>query len=125
VNWVVELFGRNRTRMKRRTRIFTDLNRASERIAVGRYEGNASSRAFGLPPRYSLGGLNYANRHERCGIVLMSWCPNTGERIISIDGREALPYMSIETVRRGLQVEPFQFHCRENTEKERLHPIRN
>ena len=65
----------------------TDLNRASARVAVGRYEGNASSRALvedyrnrsfsllfvGRPvllPRYSLGGLNYANRHERCGMVV-------------------------------------------------------
>jgi len=73
--------------MKRRTRIVTDLNRASERVAVGRYEGNASSRALvedyrnrsfsllfvGRPvllPRYSLGVLNYASRHERFGMVL-------------------------------------------------------
>jgi len=64
------IMGRSRTRMKRRTRIITDLNRASARVAVGRYERNASSRAFGLLPRYSLGGLNYANRHERFGMVL-------------------------------------------------------
>jgi hypothetical protein len=34
--------------MKRRKRIVTDLNRASARVAVGRHEGNASSRALGL-----------------------------------------------------------------------------
>jgi hypothetical protein len=58
------IMGKSRTRMKRRTRIFTDLNRAGERVVVGRHSA-VGMRDVGL--FFRVENKNHAKARRRRG----------------------------------------------------------